>query len=247
MLGYMRADIKRVGRRIPRLIVLALLYILTVVALAEISAEDVSISALMILFEHYVVGYFPLVIGTVEIAVILGDDFRARTMQQAIGMGVSRTRIVLCKLLDIAILILVDIVVFGAVILVANSVFHLGMNVDTVRELLLALIGAWVKSAACGSLSLILAFSAQNALFGILTYIALSSGIVKALLDMVLGMKALATLHLERFLLTAELNTFFTHALLGYFDIGALIAVLLYVAAGAAAAACLFKDVELEL
>ena len=247
MLWYMRADLKRISRRIPRWIVLTLLYIALTAALVSISRADVQIAPLMILCEHYVVGFLPLVIGTVELAVILGDDFRAKTMQQAIGMGLSRTKIVLTKLFDLAALMLVDIVVFGALIFAANGVFHLGMGVDTTRELLLWLAGAWVKSVAYGSLSLILGFYAQNALFAMLAYIALASGVVNKMLGMALSMKALSALHLGRFLLTTEINTFFTHALLGHFDALALLAVLVYVVGGAAAAAYLFKNTELEL
>ena len=247
MLWYMRADLRRISRRIPRLIVLALLYIALTVALVSISRADVEIAPLMILCEHYVIGFLPLVIGTIEMAVILGDDFRAKTMQQAIGRGVSRTRVVLTKLLDLTVLMLIDIVVFGAVIFAANGVFRLGMSADAGRELLLWLLGAWVKSVAYGSLSLILGFYAQNALFAILAYIALSSGIANKMLGMALGMKALSALHLGRFLLSTEIDTLFTHALLGHFDLSALIVVLLYIAGGAAAAAYLFKNTELEL
>lgn len=247
MLGYMRADLRRIGRRIPRLIVLALLYIALAAALVSISKSDVQIFPLMILCEHYVIGFLPLVIGTLEMAVILGDDFRARTMQQAIGMGVGRMQIVLTKLLDLAVLMLVDIAVFGAVLFATNGVFQLGMSVDTGRELLLWLVGAWVKSVAYGSLSLILGFYAQNALFAILLYVALASGVANKMLGMALSMKALSALHLGRFLLTTEINAFFTHALLGYFDPVSLIVVLIYVAGGAVAASYLFKSIELEL
>ena len=247
MLWYMRADLRRISRRIPRLIVLALLYIALVTVLVSISREDVQIAPLMILCEHYVVGFLPLVIGTIEMAVILGDDFRAKIMQQAIGMGISRTKIVLTKLIDLACLMLVDIVVFGVLVFAANGVFHLGMGVDTVRELLLWLVGAWVKSVAYGSLSLILGFYSQNALFAILALIALSSGIANKMLGMALGVKALSALHLGRFLLTSEINTFFTRALLGHFDIASLIVILVYIVGGAAAASWLFKNTELEL
>ena len=247
MLWYMRADLRRIGRRIPRLIVLALLYVALVAVLFIVSREDVQIAPLMILCEHYVVGFLPLVFGAVELAVLLGDDFHAKTMQQAIGLGVGRTKIVLTKLLDLAVLMLVDIAVFGALIFAANGVFRLGLQGDGVRELLLCLVGAWVKAVAYGSLSLILGFYAQNALYAILTYIALSSGILNKLLGTALGMKALAPLHLDRFLLTTEVDTFVTHALLGYFDPLALIAALLYIAGGAAAAAWLFQNTELEL
>ena len=247
MLWYMRADLRRIGRRIPRLIVLALLYIVLAAALVSISRADVEIAPLMILAEHYLVGFLPLVIGTIELSVILGDDFHARTMQQAIGMGISRTKIVLTKLLDLACLMLIDIIVLGGLIFASNGVFQLGMGADTVRELLLWLVGAWVKSVAYGSLSLIIGFYAQNALFALLVYIALSSGIASKMLGMALSMKALSALHLDRFLLTAEINTFFTHALLGYFDAVALIVILIYVVGGAMAASYLFKNTELEL
>ena len=247
MLWYMRADFGRIGRRIPRLIVLGLLYIALSAALVSISRADVEIAPLMILAEHYVVGFLPLVIGTIELSVILGDDFHAKTMQQAIGMGIGRTKIVLTKLCDLAVLMLLDIAILGALLFAANGVFQLGMSADTGRELVLWLAGAWVKSVAYGSLSLIIGFYAQNALFAILVYIALSSGIANKMLSMVLGVKALSALHLDRFLLTTEINTFFTHALLGHFDAAALIVILIYIAGGAAAAAYLFKNTELEL
>ena len=248
MFNYICADLRRIYRRLPRLILLALIYIIVTAAFADaLSAGEIKAATLMIIFEHYVLGYFPLVIGLVEMSVLYSDDFRAKTMQQAIGMGISRTQVVLCKLLDMAVLMLVDILVFGAAILAAGGIWGAGAMAGVTAEFLLSLLSAWLKSVAYASLAMTLAFYTQNALFSMLVYIALASGVANTMLGMALGMKSLAPLHLSRFLLTAQANVFYTHALLGSFDLGSLLAVLIYIGAGAFVSSWLFKNVELEL
>lgn len=249
MFNYMYADLRRIYRRLPRLIVLTLIYIAVTAVLASALGDgEIKAAPMMILFEHYAVGYFPLVIGLVEMASLYSDDFRAKTMQQAIGMGISRTEVVLCKLLDMTVLLLIDLAVFGAVTLAAGGIWGgAGMTAEVTGELLLTLLSAWLKAVAYASLSMTLAFYTQNALFSMLVYIALASGAANTMLGMALGMRSLAPLHLPRFLLTSQANAFYTHALLGYFDLASFLAVLIYIAAGAFASSWLFKNVELEL
>lgn len=246
MISYIRADLWRIFRRIPRLIVIVLLYALTTLVFVQLFRHEMELSPLMIAYEHYVVGFIPLVFGLVEMAAIYADDFRAKTMQAAIGRGMSRIKVVLCKLADMAILMFLDVAFFGVILLASGAIWKMGMGV-LAGELLLSLLSAWFKTVAYTSLAMALAFYTQNALFALLTYIALSSGIAAKAVSALLGLKALAPLHLERFLLTNQANVLYTQMLLGRVDPGALLTVLLYIAAGIALTAYLFSGVELEL
>ena len=51
-------------------------------------------------------------LGLFDILAVFSEDFKAKTMQVAIGRGVSRTQVVLTKLLDVAMVLLTDLVLF---------------------------------------------------------------------------------------------------------------------------------------
>ena len=52
--------------------------------------------------------FMAMFLGLFDILAVFSEDFKAKTMQVAIGRGVSRTQVVLTKLLDVAMVLLTD-------------------------------------------------------------------------------------------------------------------------------------------
>lgn len=154
-------------------------------------------------------GFFPLIIGVFVFISVYADDFKCRSMQVAIGYGMPRSRLLLAKLLESAILLLGAAVVVGILVLCTPVVLGLA---PTTRQLLsLALTAAAEMLRALGylALSTIPVFFSQDAVGGIIAYVLLSSKTVYIVLSMILGQELLVNTvgDLTQLLYTAQLYT----------------------------------------
>ena len=140
MLNYIRADLRRILRRGPRIVVLVLLYIIMngVLLYSAVSGEQNSIG-----FMANVAGLFSVAsvfFGVLEIMAVFADDFRAKTMQVAIGLGVTRPHVVLAKAIEYAVLALADTFVLAVLVMLGSSAIGITLNSDDVYQLVIRVI-----------------------------------------------------------------------------------------------------------
>ena len=131
--------------------------------------------------------FFPLIIGVFVFMSVYADDFKCRSMQVAIGFGMPRSRIILAKLLESALLLLGAAVAVGVLVLCAPAV--LGLAPDARQTLSLALTVAAEMLRALGylALSAVPVFLSQDAAGGVIAYVLLASKSVYIILSLVLG------------------------------------------------------------
>ena len=153
--------------------------------------------------------FFPLIIGVFVFMSVYADDFKCRSMQVAIGYGMPRSRIILVKLLESAILLLGTSVIMGILVLCTPVVLGLVPNTQQLMSLALTVATEMFRALGYLSLSTIPVFFSQDAVGGIIVYVLLSSKTVYIVLTMILGQEFLVNTigDLTHYLYTAQLYT----------------------------------------
>lgn len=146
MLNYIHADLHRILRRVPRIVVLLLvLVIANITTINNAASNQVNSIGFMANIPSLitVTGAF---FGLVEIMAVFADDFRAKTMQVAIGLGISRRHVVLAKALEYALLILLDTLVLGLTTIADSAALGIGLNGDDIYQIMIRVFFAVINA-----------------------------------------------------------------------------------------------------
>lgn len=160
-----------------------------------------------------------LFIGLFEMIAVFSEDFKVKTMQIAIGLGMTRTQVVLCKLFEVLALLVLDCL---TVITIPLKVL-----MDVVRVLLVhGLLGCAVFT----SLTMIVLFVTHSMILSIFTYCFVGIDIVGILLSLLpmFGFEWIENLNLNRLTLSYLAGIVNTRLALGTVDIGGLVGLLIY-------------------
>lgn len=245
MSNYICADLKRILFRAPRIILTLLIYAIMLIVVAFTYYSGWSSINFVKNVQQYIL-ILPILLGLVEMIAVYADDFRAKTMQVAIGLGISRAKVVLCKLIEAAVLTVVDLVVLAAIMLGVASYLKAGLSPTQSKELLITLTMAGVSIISYISVTMILMFYNQGTGLGRIIYLALSAGIINAVLSLISVIEFLEPLHLDSYTLTSFLEVATARWIVGTFDVKSIIGILLYLAASTGITIFLFRKRELE-
>lgn len=246
MIKYIRADLYRLWRRIPRLVMLALVLL----AVGDIyKPGDNAGSTILDLIDMFesTLKYVPVYFGVIELMYIFGDDFAGKTAQIAIGTGVTRREVVISKWLEVIINTAIDASVMTVMVLIECLIKTHTMPISLVGAVLVHLLVCIMATAAFMSLVLPIMFAMQNITVAFLIYVLLASGLVNKLVDFLSNqIKFIRVYHLGSYTLYNCLNVFRSRLILGSFNITSLIGVTIYVAAALMATILIYNKKELE-
>ena len=245
MFRYFHADMHRIFRRIPRYIIFAVLYVALGYIMYSATEEDVTIYQLVDVLVK-AVPYVSVGFGLIEYIYVFVEDFKARTMQIAIGTGISRPQVVLTKWLELGVLCIVDYIILIAIIFIAGGINGISFAGDPAADVYILFIFGWLKTFVCMGFTMILVFSTQATTGGLILYIALSAGIVKAIFEMLLNIDLIKSLGLSSIIFSNLIDTARSRAILGTFSFLHILGIILYAAACYVATCLLFKKRELE-
>lgn len=245
MSNYICADLKRILFRLPRVIMTLLIYAIMLCVAAFTYYTGWSSINFVNNIQMYIL-MLPIMLGLVELIAVYSDDFRAKTMQVAIGLGISRAKVVCCKLIEVILLAAIDIAVLAVLILGTAVFLEAGLSVAQNRELLLALLMAGVIIVGYISLTMIVMFYNQGTGLGRIVYLALACGGVSSLIQLTALIDFLAPLRLDSLILTHFLDVGRARLLIGIFDVKCFIGILLYIVASTGVTIFLFRKRELE-
>lgn len=262
MKNYVIADLTRIFKRVPRIVLMLLgfaafcLGAYIYVGINKIFSDPAAAEfGFDILYDPNVVfnaifkiaGYAAGIFGLFELIYVFSDDFKAKTAQIAIGVGVSRAGVVLSKFLEVVILLALDTVILFGLGLAMSGVlgsFLTGAQILEYAETLF--MSMLVKNIAYISLVSILLFSTQSMTLAVLSFLALKFGLVSGLIGLTDYVKALEPLRLGSYTLTAMLDK-----VAGMFGgaavrIAPILAVAAYVAASLFFTGLIYRRRELE-
>ena len=249
MLNYIRADVKRILHRSTHLFPMLLAFIIFACMLyfpnrnAQMTAVTLVTSACSTL------DWLVLLIGLFEMIAVFAEDFKVKTMQVAIGLGISRNKVVLCKLMEVAVLLVLDCIVVALLTMGLGAVMGVSIGFAVLKDLIFALlIKCLLAQVVAVSLTMIVLFTTQSSILSIFVYLFVAAGTVNMLLSVMpmFGMTALESLNLHRLTLSYLVSSFYTRILLGTFEITSFAGILVYLGAGIFATCKLFGKRELD-
>lgn len=249
MRNYILADLKRILRRTPHWAVILLLDVVLGGMVLYTYMTNWN-TVFYLLYGELFLQVMPLVVGLLDLSVVYGDDFKAKTMQVAIGSGLSRTRVILAKLTEMAVILFLDLLEFVVVFLVLGLILGAGIRGDLVLELFQVMLISVLAGTAYTSLTMILIFFRQGVGLGNFLYLVLNTGLITYILSFFLDIEAvdrvLGRFHLLNYTLTMLLEAVRSRSMLGTFDFKSFLGIALYIAIGIVLTSALFKKRELE-
>lgn len=215
MLNYIHADLHRIFRRIPRCVFIILFYaiILGVECYQAVSKSYNSVNLMADSPTFF--GIASLVLGIVELQSVFSDDFRAKTMQIAIGLGLSRPKVVLVKLLDVAILSVVDQMVLMFLFILGGMGCGISLLGDQIRMLVVSALGCALSTILMTALTMIPLFYLQSTSLAILFFLLISADPLQLILAMFSTNEIVLNLHLQELPYSVVTSTLTTQLALG--------------------------------
>lgn len=244
--NYVKADIWRIVKRIPRMIAILIMNIVFAIVIIKASAGD---SWNSVFFMGKMLTGFSIIAwlcGIVEFISVFSDDFRAKTMQVAIGMGMKRRHVILTKWLDCMFLIISDMLLVCIVGLLTGAATGVRVNGEQLVDLLINVLGEILVSGAYYSLAMVLVFFMQSVLIPLIVYICLVVNLFHTILQYLFSLEAIRSWNLSKYLLTDASQLFVSRLTVGTFDVKALLLILAYIIIGYVLSSVVFRKKELE-
>lgn len=245
MFNYMKADLHRIFTRIPRWIslfiqCLILAGICYITKLVDWSNENF-VAAMNMYFTYAA----PLFIGLFDLGVIYSDDFKAKTLQVAIGSGISRIQVIIVKFMELAIIALFDLIVQVIVSFLMAGILNAGLTAVQYGDFAVLIFIAWLTALCCTAAAAILMFRNQNGEIGKLIYIAIWLP-VPSLLRYLLEIGPWAQLQLSKYLYSEQLSLLSSYLMLRKMNFGCLISIVIFIAVCFVITVLLNRHKELE-
>lgn len=249
MRNYIHADIRRILSRTSHAFSMLLLFAIYALAVylplrsAPVTPETLAAACCSTLSTMII--FF----GLFEMIGVFCEDFKVKTMQVAIGLGITRCKVVLCKLLEVVILLALDMLVLTAISLGAGALLGTALPLAVLTDLfVMMLVQGVIGCTAVISLTMIVLFCTQSTVLSIFVYMVLGLDVVRILLQLLplLGFEWLECLHLETLTLSHFVGTLETRLAAGGLSIPGLLGTAAYTAIGLAATCKLFAKRELD-
>lgn len=262
MLNYMAADLSRIFKRKSHIILMLITFAVFCAAIAiSVSVLDVindpafqeagfyveTNDGTMAQVIRHVAAYAAGIIGLFELIAVFSDDLKAKTAQIAIGVGVSRVKVVLSKFFELLILLVIDMVIMMALGVLMSRLKGSILSVEQLFGLCKEVsVNMLLSNAAYASLVFILLFTTQSMTQSIICFLALNFGIVSGAIGLLGNMKALRDLNLSSYTLSSMLDRIKAMINGAAFDIVPYAAAFVYLLVALAITILLYRKKELE-
>ncbi|MDO4733429.1 MAG: hypothetical protein Q4B50_07965 [Bacillota bacterium] len=251
MMNYILADYRRILLRIPRLIFVGLFEIvLAFIVLHKWSGAGANYSSVDFIssMDVWLFTLGPIILGVVTLVNVFSDDFKSKTMQVAIGVGVTRFQVVAGKLIQSFLIFLTDIVLTCVLVTVLSMIVGVQLVPQQIYHLFVEFLYFLLWNTCWIGIVSILVFKLQGMLLPMLLYIFLNFSVVESLFRWITrsGPELLSRLHLERYTLEYLLELFRSNLLMERFNIGAVIGILIYLGLSLYATYLVFRKQELD-
>ena len=179
MRNCIKADILRVQRKKSLLIMICVSLSIAIIGALVIKLLKLDAS----LYEQVISvlsGFNGLMIGIPVFSAVLSDDFKSKSMQTAIGHGLTRNKVILARFFEIVITIV------EAYVILSLAMFIIGKVVGTDSDLIFRALGkSWIEVIAllCHiSIAIIFVYCMQNGTLGLVLFILMASGFFSGML-----------------------------------------------------------------
>ena len=251
MLNYIYADYKRIITRIPRVVFMVIFNAIFVAVILngwrKAAGNYTSVAFLDSASTFF--GFFFLgLIALIDFVQTYSFDFRAKTIQVALGIGISRFQVILSKLVQLALVLFTDLLVNLTVLGILSGIMGVFLNFDQMGYLFFNGLGNIALVTCCAGLLMPLIFRTQNMVLGLIGYIILVPGIPSVLVHHLtpLGPEFLQKLQLSRFFYDKAINLTVTNAIQDAFQLWPVLVAIVWFALGIYLSWLAFRKMELD-
>lgn len=245
MKNYLYADFHRIMTKKSRIFLTFLLGIIDFIVVfmrARSAPNDIQAT--------YEIGNFDviymIIIVMITIMISFQDDFRAKSMQAALGNGVKRHQIVLVKWFNLILISVLSLVFLTILEFIPLIILNRVSNSFVISQVLLNQLIIICTIAVTTALSLLVLFQTQTALLGVLAYAYLTMSITSILFFMAISNKLVQRFQLWNIDAADQMKTFLTKLSFGQFDIRNFLILAFYFALGIGGSIYLFRKKELD-
>ncbi len=247
MKNYILADINRLLRRVPRIILLVLTYIAAMIFFIYSSRNTTWNSVAFISTFSTCFTIIGIAICLIEFLFVYASDFKAKVMQMAIGRGLSRPKVVLAKFLEVGIMDIISLVILCVLTLAFGFATGIHLNGTQVYELTVTFVMTVVDKLIYTSITSVFLFLLQNAGLSALIYIIVGLDPVSYLWAFLSPkFKLIVTLHLKDYCYGTICGLFQSNLILGKFNFVAFAGILIYLVGAYLVTVAVFRKKELE-
>ena len=251
MMNYILADYKRVITRIPRIVLLFIYEAVFVTFVLIRWSKTAGTYTSVTLLDHsstFLAFWFTYVLCLVDFIHSFSFDFSAKTIQVALGIGITRLQVILSKLIQSALVMFTDFLVTFGVFGILCAITRTSMAAHQLTFLIYNGLGSILLVIVSVSLLLPLVFRTQNMVVSMVGYFVIVPGLLTSLLRWVsrLGPVFLARLQLDQFTHDSCANSVLTNALAGNFRLMPWIGVIIWFGLGVYLTWLAFRKMELD-
>ncbi len=247
MKDYILADINRLIRRVPRIVLLVLAYIAAVLFLVYSKNSLVWNSVSFISSFATCFSIIGMAICLIEFLFVYASDFKAKVMQVAIGRGISRPRVVLSKFLEVGIMDIMSLVILCVIAVIFGLATGVHMNGEQAFELAVTFLMTVAEELIYTAVTSIFLFLLQNAGLAALIYLIVGLDPISYLLAFLSPyFKLIVSLHLRDYCYGTVCGLFRANLILGKFNFLAFFIILVYLVAAYLITTVVFRKKELE-
>ncbi len=188
-------------------------------------------------------GFLTMYISVMECILVYSDEFKAKTMQSAIGRGIKRRHVVLCKFMELATTLLIDYVLLALGFIIVNSMMPVRLEWSQLVVVMITYACRYLANIAIISLAMIPAFYLQTAGASILIFLGVNSGLLGGVLG-ALGNSF--NVNLQAYLVNELAQRFEAYLMVEVFSVKIFIGILLWMLVSYILTALLFDRKELD-
>ena len=251
MVNYILADYKRVISRIPRILFLVIYEVIfasVVLGKWSKAAGNYNSVALLADSDLFISIWFSITVCLVDFVHSFSYDFSAKTIQVALGIGITRLQVILSKLIQTTLVILTDLLVTFGVFGILCSITGCSLAGHQILYVLYNGLGNVLLGGLSVCLVMPLVFRTQNMVMSMIGCFALLVDIPHMILRWAsrLGPVFLTRLELERYTHGNCSSVIVTNATTGNFQLWPYIAAIAWFAIGIYLTWILFRKMELD-
>ena len=251
MVNYIVADYKRVISRIPRIIFLLIYEVVFAAVIlnkwSKAAGNFTSVS-LMNSASTFFAMWFNMTICLVDFVQGFNYDFRAKTIQVVLGLGITRLKVIMAKLIQISLVMLTDLAVTFAVLGGLSVFMGIYVNPQQFGYLLLNGLNCIVLVACSAGLLMPLIFRTQSMVLAVFGFFILVPGFHTSAVRLAVrfGPEFLQRMQLDQYFHDSCINLAFTNAIQGAFQLWPIIGTIAWFAIGIYLTWLAFRKMELD-
>ena len=251
MVNYILADYKRVLSRIPRIVFLVIyeaIFAFFVLNQWSKAAGNYNSVALLNNSDLFFSLWFTHILCLVDFVHSFSYDFSAKTIQVAVGIGITRLQVILSKLIQAALVMFTDLLITFGVFGVLCVITGTPIAGHQIMYLIYNGIGSILLPILSICLILPLVFRTQNMPVSMIGCFVLIIGVPAMLLRWItrIGPAFLARLEMDKFAHDSCVNTAVTNAITGNFQLWPWIGIIVWFVIGIYLTWLSFRKMEMD-